>query len=144
MWCGTSLFWLFIWVREFEGKFPSMQRILIADDDQMIVRLLEHKLKQSGYEVLSVHDGAIALETAITEKPDLIVLDGMMPGLDGMEVLRRLKESEDTKSIPVIMLTARAQETDIVDGLSLGADDYLVKPFIPDELMARIKRYIEK
>ncbi|MBT4544237.1 MAG: response regulator [Alphaproteobacteria bacterium] len=121
-----------------------MQRILIADDDQMIVRLLEHKLKQSGYEVLSVHDGAIALETAITEKPDLIVLDGMMPGLDGMEVLRRLKESEDTKSIPVIMLTARAQETDIVDGLSLGADDYLVKPFIPDELMARIKRYIEK
>ena len=121
-----------------------MPRILIADDDMMIVRLLEHKLKQSGYEVLSVEDGAVALETAIAETPDLIVLDGMMPGLDGMEVLRRLKETDNTKDIPVIMLTARAQETDIVDGLSLGADDYLVKPFIPDELLARIKRYIDK
>ena len=119
-----------------------MPKVLIADDDPLIVRLLEHKLQQNGYDVISVEDGALALETTFKELPDLLVLDGMMPGLDGFEVLRRLKDSDNTKDIPVIMLTARAQERDIVDGLSMGADDYLVKPFIPDELLARIRRFI--
>ena len=119
-----------------------MPKVLIADDDPLVVRLLEHKLQQNGYEVLAVDDGAQALDKAVQEKPDIMVLDGMMPGLDGFEVLRRLKESEETRDIPVIMLTARAQERDIVDGLSMGADDYLVKPFIPEELLARIKRFV--
>ncbi len=119
-----------------------MSCILVADDDPLIIRLLEHRLRHRGYDVISAPDGETALDLAIREKPDLILLDGMMPGLDGFEVLRRLKENPETIEIPVVMLTARSQEGDIVDGLTSGAADYMVKPFIPEELIARIQRIV--
>ncbi|MCH8182179.1 MAG: response regulator [Proteobacteria bacterium] len=119
-----------------------MSCILVADDDPLIIRLLEHRLRHRGYDVISAPDGETALDLAIREKPDLILLDGMMPGLDGFEVLRRLKENPETIQIPVVMLTARSQEGDIVNGLTSGAADYMVKPFIPEELIARIQRIV--
>lgn len=119
-----------------------MSCILVADDDPLIIRLLEHRLRHRGYDVISAPDGETALDLAIREKPDLILLDGRMPGLDGFEVLRRLKENPETIQIPVVMLTARSQEGDIVDGLTSGAADYMVKPFIPEELIARIQRIV--
>ncbi len=116
--------------------------ILIADDDELLVKLLEHKLGQEGYQVTSVGNGEEALDKVAANKPDLIVLDGMMPGLDGFEVLRRLKENEETRDTPVVMLTARGMERDIVAGLDLGAEEYIVKPFLPAELITRVNRLI--
>lgn len=119
-----------------------MTSILLADDDEMTVRLIEHKLKQSGFDVISATDGKTAYDLVQTDRPDLVVLDGMMPRMDGFEVLRRLKDVPETKAIPVIMLTARKKEEDIVNALSLGAADYIVKPFIPAELVVRIQRIV--
>jgi DNA-binding response OmpR family regulator len=118
------------------------QRILVADDDPLLVELIEFKLTSRGYDVLTASDGEAALASSIAQHPDLIVLDAMMPVLDGYEVLRRLSEDGRTRSIPVIMLTARRKESDILSGLALGARDYLVKPFIPEELMARIGKLL--
>ena len=119
-----------------------MQTVVIADDDPLLVKLLEHKLGTRGYEVLCVEDGEAAVQSAMENRPDVIVLDGMMPGLDGFEVLRQLKERPETKPIPVVMLTARKQERDILTGLSLGAADYLVKPFSPEELVTRVQKVL--
>lgn len=116
----------------------EQKKILIADDDMLLVSLLEHKLRQSGYEVASVNDGQAALDQFAVFLPDLVVLDGMMPHLDGFQVLRELKRNAAWAKVPVLMLTARKQENDVVEGLSLGAADYLVKPFSPSELVARI------
>lgn len=116
-----------------------MAKILIADDDPLLVRLISYKLQALGHEVIEANDGEAALSLIRQSPPDLIVLDGMMPSLDGFEVLRQLKRDKATNQIPVVMLTARRQEKDVVSALSLGARDYLVKPFIPDELIARIK-----
>ena len=121
----------------------SDTNILIADDDELLLKLLEHKLTQQGYSVICVEDGEVALGAAKLEQPDLIVLDGMMPGMDGFDVLRNLKEDAATRDIPVVMLTARNMERDIVRGLTLGAEEYLVKPFMPEELVVRIKRLID-
>ena len=121
-----------------------MSRILIADDDPLILDLVKHKLVSDGHEVLTAEDGEAALATAMSEVPDLVILDGMMPGLDGLEVLRRLKGDPRTAEIKVILLTARSREADIVEALSQGADDYLVKPFMPEELLARAKRVLPK
>ena len=118
-------------------------RVLVADDDELLLKLLEYKLMQQGYAVTCAQDGERALEIARAQKPDLIVLDGMMPGMDGLDVLRNLKEDENTRDIPIVMLTARNKEQDIVGGLNLGADEYLVKPFMPEELAVRIKRLVE-
>ena len=115
-----------------------MSQILIADDDPLLVKLVAYKLEAQGHRVLQAADGEAALALAGEHVPDLIVLDGMMPSIDGFEVLRRLKESDRTRDIPVIMLTARRLEKDVVTGLTLGARDYLVKPFIPEELIARL------
>lgn len=115
-----------------------MPKILIADDDPLLVKLVAYKLEAQGHRVLQAADGEAALALAREHAPDLIVLDGMMPSIDGFEVLRRLKESDATRDIPVIMLTARRLEKDVVAGLTLGARDYLVKPFIPEELIARL------
>ncbi len=120
-----------------------MKSVLIADDDPLLVQLLEYKLSNRGFRAISVGDGDAALAMAQKERPDLIVLDGMMPGLDGFEVLRRLKESPETEGIPVVMLTGRKQEKDVVNGLSLGAEDYLIKPFSPEELITRIEKALE-
>lgn len=123
----------------------SMQgKILVADDDMLLVSLLEHKLRQSGYDVMSVTDGKAAVDAFESFAPDLVVLDGMMPGLDGFQVLREVKKNPQWAKIPVLMLTARKQENDVVEGLSLGAADYLVKPFSPAELVARIDRTLDE
>ena len=121
---------------------PSKPKILVVDDDELLRDLLEFKLRSRGYEVELAEDGEAALAAASAAPPDLIVLDGMMPGLDGFQVLQRLADSGETREVPVIMLTARRQEQDVVAGLSLGAHDYLVKPFLPDELVLRIQRIL--
>lgn len=117
-----------------------MARILIAEDDPGSSRLLNFRLKNLGHETIIVMDGGEALKTAIKEKPDLILLDIMMPILDGFQVLRRLKLQEETKDIPIIILTSKVQEKDIVFGLETGAADYVTKPFSFAELIARVNR----
>ncbi len=119
-----------------------MPRILIADDDPLLRDLLIHKLSAEGYQVFAAVDGGEVFAAVAAHDPDLIVLDGMMPVMDGFEVLRRLKAHPQASSAPVIMLTGMKGEADIVGALKLGAADYLVKPFIPDELKARIRRLL--
>ena len=114
----------------------------MADDDPLLLKLVEHRLKARGFAVRCAEDGESALQIAGEDRPDLIVLDGMMPGVDGFEVLRRLRADANTSAIPVVMLTARKQESDIVSALALGARDYLVKPFMPEELVMRIRNLL--
>ncbi|MDH3229535.1 MAG: response regulator [Alphaproteobacteria bacterium] len=116
--------------------------VLIIDDDELLITLLEHKLGQRGLNVNSAVDGQDGLLAAIESKPDLVVLDVMMPTMDGFEVLRRMKEHAETREIPVIMLSAKRLEDDVVNGLNLGAVDYLVKPFMPEELLLKIQRHL--
>ena len=118
-------------------------KILVADDDRLLRGLLEHKLAVAGFEVDIAEDGGAALELARTMKYHLMVLDAMMPVMDGFEVLRRLKNDPDTASLPVVMLTARRGEHDVLDALERGAAEYLTKPFIPDELVLRIRKRIK-
>lgn len=117
--------------------------VLVADDDELLAELVTLKLEQEGYDVDYAQDGEIALKKVAEKKPDAIILDGMMPGLDGFDVLRTLKASDDTKDIPIVMLTARGMGKDVVNGLELGAADYLVKPFMPAELVARLEKVLE-
>ncbi len=121
----------------------SDKKVLVCDDDDLLVDLLEHRLGARGFDVLVARDGGEAVAAAAQHRPDAIVLDAMMPVMDGHEVLRRLRSKGETASIPVIMLTARKQERDILGALELGARDYLVKPFIPEELITRLNRVIE-
>ena len=117
-----------------------MARILVADDEPHILKALDFRLKSSGHEIINAVDGGEALKIATKEKPDLVLLDIMMPVMDGFQVLRKLKSQEETKDIPVIMLTARSQGKDIVTGLEDGAADYVTKPFNFAELIARVNR----
>lgn len=120
------------------------KKIVLAEDEPQIARLIEFKLKKEGYSVTWKENGEEALKAIKEDKPDLILLDIMMPVMDGYEVLRRVKEDENLRSIPVIMLTARAQEKDVVKGIDMGAEDYITKPFHPAELLARVKRILGK
>jgi len=120
------------------------EKILIVEDEKDIVKMLEYNLKKEGFRTISAQDGEDALEYAVREHPDLIILDLMLPGMDGLEVCRELKKETKTASIPIIMLTAKAQESDKVVGLELGADDYMTKPFSPRELIARIKAVLRR
>lgn len=120
----------------------STSRILIADDDPLLRSLLVHRLSADGHDILTAGDGSEALAVIRDQRPELIVLDALMPVMDGFEVLRRIK-SGDLTDAPVIMLTALKREQDIVGALQLGAADYLVKPFIPDELGQRIRRLLQ-
>jgi len=120
------------------------RKIVLAEDEPQIARLIEFKLKKEGYDVTWKENGDEALRAIKADKPDLILLDIMMPVMGGYEVLRRLKEDENLKSVPVIMLTARAQEKDVVKGIDMGAEDYITKPFQPAELLARVKRILGK
>jgi DNA-binding response OmpR family regulator len=113
--------------------------VLAADDDEDILELIAFRLEHSGYTVLQARDGQEALDLARTAKPDLAVLDVMMPKLDGFEVTRRLREDHSTTRIPIILLTARTQEADVQRGFDAGADDYIRKPFSPQELRARVQ-----
>jgi two-component system alkaline phosphatase synthesis response regulator PhoP len=120
------------------------EKILIVEDEKDIVKMLEYNLKKEGFKTISAQDGEDALEYAAREHPDLIILDLMLPGMDGLEVCKELKKETKTASIPIIMLTAKAQESDKVVGLELGADDYVTKPFSPRELIARIKAVLRR
>ena len=114
------------------------ERILVADDDDLLAELLEFRLEDAGYEVSVVSDGEAAVEACQTGDYALVVLDAMMPVKTGFEVLRLVKETMGKEAHPIVMLTARANEEDIVQALRQGATDYLTKPFIPEELMTRI------
>lgn len=116
------------------------KKILAVDDEKTIVRLVQVNLEREGYEVVTAYDGREALEKVESEKPDLIVLDVMMPYMDGFEVLQQLKKNPETRDIPVIMLTAKAQDADVFRGWQSGVDCYLTKPFNPMELKAFVKR----
>jgi DNA-binding response OmpR family regulator len=118
------------------------RHILVCDDDELLVDLLTYRLEAKGYQVSAARDGGEALERLGTDKPDAVVLDAMMPVIDGFEVLRRIREQAATADLPVVMLSARKQERDIVGALELGANDFVVKPFIPEELLARLARLL--
>jgi two-component system alkaline phosphatase synthesis response regulator PhoP len=127
-----------------EGKM-SYQTILVVDDEPQIVEIVGDYLKQAGYRVLAARDGQTALTIARRERPDLIVLDLMMPeGLDGLDVCRRLRQDHVLQDVPIIMLTARVEETDRLIGLELGADDYITKPFSPREVVARVRAVLRR
>ena len=115
-------------------------KVLLADDDPILHRVLTHRLGREGYEVLSAYNGREALDLASRQPPDLLILDGIMPELDGFAVLREWRAKEARARIPVVMLTARNREEDVVGALEGGAVDYLTKPFSPAELVARVKR----
>ena len=118
------------------------KRILICDDDPVILRLLQVNLELEGYEVLQAHHGEEALEIASAELPDLIILDIMMPKLDGYQTAERLKSQDDTKEIPVVFVSAKAQQSDIEKGKSYGVADYLTKPFDPTDLLEIVERLV--
>ena len=120
------------------------EKILIIEDEPDIIKMLEYNLKKEGFRITSVSDGREALRQAEREHPDIIILDLMLPEIDGLEVCKTLKQSSDTADIPVIMLTAKAQETDKIVGLELGADDYITKPFSIRELTARVKAVLRR
>jgi two-component system alkaline phosphatase synthesis response regulator PhoP len=120
------------------------ETILIVEDEKDIVKMLDYNLKKEGYRTLVAHDGEDAIDAANTKQPDLILLDLMLPGMDGLEVCKTLKAESKTALIPIIMLTAKSQESDKVIGLELGADDYVTKPFSPRELIARIKAVLRR
>jgi DNA-binding response OmpR family regulator len=118
--------------------------VLVADDDPDILDLVTFRLDRAGYEVMQARDGQEALEAALERTPDLCVLDVMMPRLDGYEVTRRLREETATKAVPIILLTARAQEADVQRGFESGATDYVKKPFSPQELRARVEALLAR
>ncbi len=117
------------------------ETILLVDDEQHIIDLAKMYLEQEGWKTTSATDGAIALQRILSEKPSLVVLDLMLPGLDGWEVCRRVRAQSD---VPIIMLTARSDDIDKIVGLELGADDYMTKPFNPRELVARVKAILRR
>ena len=119
-------------------------KLLVVDDDELLSELIAHKLSQVGYDVSLAEDGEKALVAIEADPPDAIILDGMMPGIDGFDVLRTIKANPETSSIPIIMLSARTMEKDVVGGLSLGADEYMVKPFMVEELVMRLNRLLKK
>jgi two-component system phosphate regulon response regulator PhoB len=122
----------------------AKEKILIVDDEEDILELLKFKLSREGYQVTCAASGEEALRCVRLEPPDLIVLDLMLPGIDGIEVARELKHDFDTKTIPIVMVTAKGEEADIVTGLELGADDYITKPFSPRILIARVKAVLRR
>jgi two-component system phosphate regulon response regulator PhoB len=118
--------------------------VLLVEDERDIAELIRYHIDKAGMRVVHAADGAAALRLARAEHPDLIILDLMLPGLDGLEVCRQLRRDAQTRRLPIIMLTARGEEVDRVVGLELGADDYVVKPFSPRELVARIRAVLRR
>ncbi|RHW40718.1 DNA-binding response regulator [Neobacillus notoginsengisoli] len=118
------------------------KKVLVVDDEQSIVTLLKYNLEQGGYEVLTALDGEEGKEKAIRDRPDMIILDLMLPGIDGIEVCKQLRQQQ--VMIPILMLTAKDDELDKILGLELGADDYMVKPFSPREVLARVKAILRR
>lgn len=121
-----------------------MTKILVVDDEPCIHELVRFNLEKAGYEVECSEDGLNALKQIMQESPSLLILDLMLPGMDGLDICRHLRQQEKTRMLPIIMLTARASEIDRVVGLEIGADDYLTKPFSPRELVARVKSLLRR
>jgi len=119
-------------------------KILIVDDEKDIVKMIDYNLKKEGYRTIARYDGEDVLDAVAKEHPDLILLDLMLPGIDGLEVCKKIKNDPKTSALPIIMLTAKSQETDKIVGLEMGADDYITKPFSPRELIARIKAVLRR
>ena len=122
----------------------SKEKILVVDDEEDILELVRYNLAREGYWVSCATSGEEALKSSASEPVDLIILDLMLPGIDGLEVTRRLRERSGTRGTPIIMLTAKGEEADIVAGLELGADDYVTKPFSPRILIARVKAVLRR
>ncbi len=122
----------------------SKVKIAVVEDDKDILQLLEYNIRASGFEVVTSRDGFEALDVIRQNLPDLIILDLMLPNLDGFDVCKELKRDPETKHIPILMLTARGEEVDRIVGLELGADDYVVKPFSPRELVLRIRAILRR
>lgn len=122
----------------------ARQKVLVVDDEEDILELVEYNLAKNGFQVTCVTSGEDAMKTARAQMPDTVVLDLMLPGTDGLEVCRALKADSKTKSIPIVMLTAKGEEQDIVAGLEMGADDYVTKPFSPKVLIARVKAVLRR
>jgi two-component system response regulator MtrA len=121
-----------------------MAKIVVADDDVDVRMLVALKLRQSGYDVVDVGDGAAAVAACREERPDLVVLDLMMPVMSGLEACRTIKAEPGLADVPVLLLTARAQNTDVDAGLAVGADAYVTKPFSPKELAARVEAMLDR
>jgi len=119
-------------------------KILVADDSSTVRRLVAARLLADGYEVIEAEDGEEALRLALAEQPDLIVLDKVMPKLDGFEVVRILRDHEEMQAVPIVMLTERSGEDDVLAGLGIGVDEYMPKPFSPRELSLRVRRALER
>jgi two-component system phosphate regulon response regulator PhoB len=122
----------------------AKERILVVDDEEDILELVRYNLTREGYQVSGAASGEAALKKAQSENFDMIVLDLMLPGIDGLEVAKQLKNRAATKSVPIIMLTAKGEEADIVTGLEIGADDYVTKPFSPRVLIARVRTVLRR
>jgi two-component system, OmpR family, alkaline phosphatase synthesis response regulator PhoP len=125
-------------------KLMAKEHLLVVEDEEDIRELLKYNLEKDGYQVVGVATGEEALQAVRVRWPDLILLDLMLPGIDGLEVCRRIKGAAPTQHLPVIMLTAKGEEADIVTGLELGADDYMTKPFSPRVLLARVRAVLRR
>ncbi|HZL33660.1 MAG TPA: response regulator transcription factor [Tepidisphaeraceae bacterium] len=127
-------------------KATTMRKgtILVIDDEKDLIEMLQYNLEREGYDVIAAHDGQSGLEVATKHRPDLVVLDLMMPGIDGLQVCQRLRSDPKASRMPIIMLTAKATEADRIVGLELGADDYITKPFSPREVVARVKAVLRR
>ncbi|MCI0496665.1 response regulator transcription factor [candidate division KSB1 bacterium] len=119
-------------------------RIFIIEDDPDICEILEYNLKQEDFETEVFHDGQKALDAILKDPPDLILLDLMLPGKNGLEIARVIRKDEHTSNVPIIMITARSEEMDVLQGLEQGADDYIIKPFRPKEVIARVKAMLRR
>lgn len=122
----------------------NQETVLVVDDEEDILELLEYNLAKEGFGVVRVASGEAALEATRKTRPDLIVLDLMLPGVSGLEICKRLKRDTRTADVPIVMLTAKGEEADVVLGLELGADDYIVKPFSPKVLVARVRAVLRR
>ncbi len=122
----------------------AAKRILVIEDDPDIVEVLRYNLKREGYEVLTAESGEDGLSLARAHAPDLVLLDLMLPGMEGLQVCRTLKDEAATKGVPVVMMTAKSEDADIVTGLEMGADDYITKPFSPRVLIARVRAVLRR
>lgn len=120
------------------------ETILVIEDDSDIVEIIQYNFEREGYRVITASNGEKGIEASAARKPALIVLDLMLPGLDGIEVCKRIRSNPETRSIPIVMLTAKGEESDVVLGLGVGADDYVTKPFSPKELLARITAVLRR
>ncbi len=131
-------------LRKVPEKGDHVARILVADDDVDIRELVEFKLSTLGHDVVAVADGAAAIDECQASRPDLAVLDVMMPGVSGLDAIRTIRADPALADLPVILLTARAQESDVETGFDSGADDYITKPFSPRELASRVEALLSR